>query len=152
MKNKAVKYRKTMNTLSRVGGLASKAALGAAIYSNPAIAGTVLASMATKKAASMAQKYGDKYFEGKTGRGARLYRSTRDIANAGLSYGMGDFAGAAKNTADLVKDTGFLSKNAQRKYVSVNNNYLQPTLGVAQVAQSAYKANSAKKPAIVSKV
>lgn len=144
MKNKAVKYRKTMNTLARVGGIASKAALGAAIYTNPAILSTVLASVAIKKAASYGQKYGDKYFEGKTGKAARLYRSSRDIANAGLSYGMGDYVGAAKNTADLVKDTGFLSKNAQRKYSNVNNTYLQPTLSVAQVAQDSSKAMKVK--------
>jgi hypothetical protein len=146
MKNKAVQYRKAMNTVARVGGIASKAALGAAIYSNPAIAGTVLASYGVKTAAKYAQKAGDKYFEGKTGKGARLYRSARDIANAGLSYGMGDFAGVAKSSADLVKDTGFLSKNAQRKYNNVNNNYLQPTLSVAGTARTAYKINAAKTP------
>lgn len=144
MKSKGVKYRKTMNTIARVGSLASKAALGAAIYTNPAIAGTVLASVALRKGLGYAEKYGDKYFQGKTGKTARLYRSGRDIVNAGVSYGMMDYAGVTKNTAKLVGDTGFLGKNAQRKYSAVNNNYIQPTLSVAQAAQDTNKAYGAR--------
>jgi hypothetical protein len=145
MKSKAVRYRKTMNTLAKVGGIASKAALGAAIYTNPAIAGTVLAAYGTKAALGYGQKYADKYFQGKTGKGARLYRSTRDIANAGLDYAKGDYAGAAMESARLVGDTGFLSRQAQRKYTSVTNNYVMPTLKVAGAAQSTYKASGAIK-------
>lgn len=143
--SKAVKYRKTMNTLAKVGGIASKAALGAAIYTNPAIAGTVLAAYGTKAALGYGQKYADKYFKGKTGTGARLYRSSRDVANAGLDYAKGDYASAAAESARLVGDTGFLSKNAQRKYTSVSNNYVMPTLKVAGAAQNTYKASNAIK-------
>lgn len=134
-----------MNTLAKVGGIASKAALGAAIYTNPAIAGTVLAAYGTKAVLGYGQKYADKYFEGKKGAGARIYRSSRDVANAGMAYAKGDFAGAAMESARLVGDTGLLNKNAQRKYTSVTNNYVMPTLRVAGATQSTYKAAGATK-------
>lgn len=147
MKSKAAKYRKTMNTLAKVGGIAGKLALGAAIYSNPAIAGTVLANMGVREIAKLAEKSGDRYFKNKTGKAARLYKSSRDVVNAGLSYGSGDFAGAASNTAKLIGDTGFLSKNAQRKYNKTSSNYIQPTLRVAGAVQNvnrSYKVRAAK--------
>ena len=145
MKNKAIKDRKAMNTLAKVGGIASKAALGAAIYTNPAIAGSVLAAYGTKAVLGYGQKAADKYFQGKKGAAARIYRSSRDVANAGLDYAKGDFAGAAMESARLVGDTGFLSKNAQRKYTSVTNNYVMPSLRVAGAAQSTSKAAGAVK-------
>lgn len=141
----AVKYRKTMNTLAKVGGIASKAALGAAIYSNPAIAGTVLAAYGTKAALGYGEKYADKYFKGKKGATARLYRSSRDVLNAGLDYAKGDYASAALEGTRLIGDTGFLSKDAQRKYTSASTNYIMPTLRVAGTAQNTYKASSAMK-------
>lgn len=145
MKFKKTTYRKTMNTLAKVGGIASKAALGAAVYSNPAIAGTVLAAYGTKAALGYGQKYADSYFKGKTGKGARLYRSSRDLTNAAFEFGKGDIAGGTMEMARLVGDTGFLSKNAQRKYTSVNNNYIMPTLRVAGAAQNTNKAYNAIK-------
>lgn len=141
----AVKYRKTMNTIAKVGGIASKAALGAAIYTNPAIAGTVLAAYGTKAALGYGQKYADKYFQGKSGATARLYRSSRDATNAALEYAKGDYAGAAMEGAKLIGDTGFLSKNAQRKYTTASTNYIMPTLKVAGAAQNTYKAANAVK-------
>jgi hypothetical protein len=147
MKSKGAKYRKTMNTIGRVGGLAGKLALGAAVYSNPAIAGTVLGSMATKKIAKFAEQRADKYFKGKTGTAARIYRSGRDITNAALNYTSGDLIGAASDSARLIADTGFLSKNAERKYRTTSNNYIQPTLraaGAAKIGQQIYKNQAAK--------
>jgi hypothetical protein len=138
-------YRKAMNTIAKVGGIVGKAALASAIYSNPAILGTAIAAVGTQKLLGYGQKYADNYFKGKSGTGARLYRSSRDVANAGLNYASGNYTGAAKNTARLVGDSGFLSKNAQRKYTSVSNNYIMPTLSAAGAAQGVNKIYQKKK-------
>lgn len=139
MKLKKDTYRKTMNTVAKVGGYAGKAALASAIYTNPAIAGTVLAAYATKAALQQAQKPGDRYFKNKKGKGARLYRSGRDIANASLNYMSGDYAGSAINTAKLIGDTGLLSNKMQKKYNDANSNYITPTLQVARAGNTLRK-------------
>lgn len=182
MKFKASTYRKTVKTVGKVASYVPKVALAAAVYSNPALLGTVAAGLAAETALKGANRYfkgkngptarafrsaddlaragiqfskgdyygaalkgvkfvGDaganKYFEGKNGRTARAYRSATDIANAGLMIKKGNYFGAAMQGSQLVTDSGALSSTAQRKYNSVNNNYIMPTLQTASTLKSA---------------
>ena len=137
-------YRKTMNTVGKIGGYASKAALGAAIYSTPGLGQAVVASQALKYGLKYGQKYGDKYFEGKKGAGARIYRSGRDVLNTGVEGVTGNYTGAAKNALKLVGDTGFLKKDTQRKYDKTMNNYIAPTLTALQPVNDMYQISKIK--------
>lgn len=137
-------YRKTMNTIGTVGGIGSKLALGAAVYSTPGLGQAVLASQALKFGLKYGEKYGDKYFKGKTGAGARIYRSGRDVLNTGVEGITGNYTGATKNALKLVGDTGFLKKGTQRKYDKTMSNYINPTLSALQPVNDMYQISKIK--------
>lgn len=178
---KAKTYRKTIKTVGKIASYAPKAALAAAVYSNPAILGTVATGFAAEAALKRTNKYfkdkkgptaiafrsaedllragnqyykgdysgaalkgiqfigdvgADKYFAGKSGKTARAYRSAKDIANAGLMAKKGNYIGAAMQGAQLVTDSGVLSSQAQKKYNTVNTNYIMPTLQTASTIRT----------------
>lgn len=138
-------YAKTMGTVSKWGGRAANIATAAAIYSNPALAGTFAAFKVGKLAANYLENKGDKYFKNKTGKYATAYRSARDVVNASTDMALGDFVGAAGNYAHLVGDTGLLNKDSQRKFDNFSTNYMDPTIEAAGAVQSVSKIRKVTK-------
>ena len=145
--------RKTLNTIGTVGSTVGKVALAAAIVSNPELAvGYEGAGWLAKKAAAspaaqmlfgQATKYGDKYFAGKKGITAKIYRGSTGVVKTGYALNNGDWFGAADQGLKAISGSGVLGKKRTEKFDKIDKNYLSPTLRAASGVHTMYRVGGA---------